>query len=172
MRHTRFTILLTSAAVLVAACGGAGGGPAEPARGASGAGGLVDFVRCMRRHGVALGDPIVEGDRVEIPPAEGAPLASRADFEAATAACEDEGHSRFGSDGERRRLDRRQEEEAVAFARCVRRKGIELPDPRFQNATVSNWDPEQLGIDLDDPEVVAVGEQCTAATGFDPWEEL
>ena len=157
--------------VLLAGCGRGGGG-VDVAGGASVDQGLVDFVRCMRRHGIQLADPVRTGDdKVEVRPAPGAPLASRQEFDEATRSCEAEGHSRFG-DGQRRRLDRSKEDEAVAFARCVRGEGVDLPDPRFEDGAVTNWDPDALGIDVEAPDVVAVGERCAGATGFNPWEDL
>lgn len=134
----------------------------------------MDFVRCMRRHGIQLADPVVTGrDKVEIGPAPGAPLAPESEFDAATRACEAEGYSRFGKAGDRGRGgDGVDEEGALAFARCVRRSGIPLPDPRFERGAVTNWDPERLGLDLDDATVIAAGQSCARETGFDPWEEL
>lgn len=157
------------AGLLVAGCGGGGGtGRAAPAADA----GLAEFVQCMRRHGVPLADPVVTGtDEVEIRPAQGAPVVARADFDAATRACEAEGHHPFGG-GARQAPDRDREDRAVAFARCARREGIALPDPRFEDGEVTNWDPAALGIDLEAPAVVAVGGRCTRESGFDPWEDL
>lgn len=159
------------AGVLLAGCGRGDGG-IDGAGGAAVEQGLVDFVRCMRRHGIQLADPVATGDdNVEVRPAKGAPVASRQEFDAATRACEADGHSRLG-DGERRRLDRPEEDEAVAFARCVRREGVDLPDPRFEDGAVTNWDPDSLSIDVEAPDVVAAGERCAGTTGFDPWEDL
>jgi hypothetical protein len=170
MRRTRCTALAV-AGLLLAGCGGAeprAAGQAAPDQG------LLDFVRCMRRQGIPLADPVVTGeDRVEVRPLEGAPLAGRAEFDAAADACEAEGFHRFGDGGERRPRDgdRDREDAALAFARCVREAGVELPDPRLEDGEITNWDPDRLGIDLTDAQVIEVGRRCADRSGFDPWED-
>lgn len=158
------------AALVAAGCGGGDPGPAQEAGAPDDA--LMEFVRCMRGHGVQLGDPIVRGDSVEIPPARGVPVVSREEFEAAEAACRAEGHGGPAMAGSRAGVDTGVQDGAVAFARCVRRHGIDLPDPRFDDGTVTNWDVDRLGIDLSDPRVLAVGDRCSGETGFNPWEDL
>lgn len=169
MKRTWTGSILLGAGVLLAGCGD-GAGPVAGGEGRDE--GLLAFVRCMRGEGIPLADPVETGDgKVEVMPAPGQPLAGRAAFDAAVAACERRGLRRFG-DGSRPGGDRSREDGAVAFARCVRRLGIDLPDPRFRDGEVANWAPSELGIDIEAPAVVAVGERCARETGFDPWEEL
>lgn len=170
MTRKRVVRAALCAGIVLGGCGG--GGDIDAGGGASADRGLVEFVGCMRRQGIQLGDPVVTGDdKVEIRPAPGAPVAPRAAFDAATRACEAEGYSRFG-DGERQHLDRSKEDQAVAFARCARRQGIDLPDPRFEDGAITNWEPDGLGIDVEAPDVVAVGESCAGESGFNPWQDL
>lgn len=158
---------------MLGACGGGQEGGSGAADSAPLDEGLLEFVRCMRRQGIQLADPKITGeDKVEIRPAQGAPIASRADFDAATEACEREGYSRFGTTKPKRTVEPDREDNAIEFARCARREGVDLPDPRFEDGAITNWSPAALGIDLDDPDVVAIGETCARESGFDPWKEL
>lgn len=134
---------------------------------------LLAFVECMRAEGVALADPVVDGERVEIGPGPGGALPDRDEFEAAEAACAEQGLAPFTEPVERPdpaaaadRADR-----ALAFAGCVRASGIALPDPIFEGDSIINWDVDELGIDLDDPEIVEIGNRCVEETQFDPTVE-
>ncbi|HVF13147.1 MAG TPA: hypothetical protein VM942_01040 [Acidimicrobiales bacterium] len=171
MTRKRVVAAALCAAIVFGGCGSAGD-DVGAGGGASADQGLAEFVGCMRRQGIQLSDPVVTGgDKVEIRPAPGAPIAPQEEFDAATRACEAEGFSRFG-DGERRRLDRSKEDQAVAFARCARSHGVDLPDPRFEDGAITNWEPDGLGIDVEAPDVAAVGERCAGESGFNPWEDL
>lgn len=131
---------------------------------------LLAFVECMRAEGVALADPVVDGDRVEIGPGPGGTPPDRDEFEAAEAACAEQGLTPFTDPAERPdpaagadRADR-----ALAFARCARASGVTLPDPVFEGDSIANWDVDELGIDLDDPEIVEIGDRCAEESQFDP----
>lgn len=133
---------------------------------------LLAFTDCMRARGIALADPVVEGDSVKLLPPEGEPLAPRERFEAAQRACREHlpaGLADLGGDAEPADT-RAREEGALRFADCVREQGFDLPDPRLADGRVVNWDPGALGVDLDDPEVQRVAELCTEESGFDPRE--
>jgi hypothetical protein len=90
----------------------------------------LDFARCMRQHGVDMPDPEVDDQgriRVRVGPG-GAGGGSRPDpakLEAAQEAC---GGLLGGGDGDRQ-LDPAARDAMVAFARCMREHGIDMPDP-------------------------------------------
>jgi hypothetical protein len=90
----------------------------------------LDFAKCMREHGVDMPDPEVDDKgriRVRIG-AGGAGGGARPDprkLEAAQKAC---GGLMGGGDGDRQ-LDPAERDAMVAFARCMREHGIDMPDP-------------------------------------------
>ena len=88
----------------------------------------LDFARCMREHGVDMPDPEVdEQGRVEVRIGAGG-AGARPDpkkLEAAQKAC---GSLMGGGDGDRQ-LDPAARDAMVAFARCMREHGIDMPDP-------------------------------------------
>jgi hypothetical protein len=90
----------------------------------------LEFAKCMREHGVDMPDPEVDSQgrmRITVggPGGEG----DRPDpkkLEAAQQAC---GHlMRGGGDGPGR-LDPKAQDAMLAFARCMREHGIDMPDP-------------------------------------------
>jgi hypothetical protein len=107
--------------------------PAEAAR---------DFARCMREHGVDMPDPKVDDQgRVQIQVGEpggsgggeGPSESQVKKMEAADRACR-----HFMEDAApngAKRLDPEQEaqvrEQALAFAKCMREHGVDMPDPQF-----------------------------------------
>jgi hypothetical protein len=87
----------------------------------------LDFARCMREHGVDMPDPEVdEQGRIRVRVGSGG--GARPDpkkLEAAQQAC---GSLMGGGDGDRQ-LDPAERDAMVAFARCMREHGIDMPDP-------------------------------------------
>ena len=88
----------------------------------------IDFARCMREHGVDMPDPEVD-DQGRIKARIGAGGAGKrpdpAKLDAAQKAC---GSLMGGGDGDRQ-LDPAERDAMVAFARCMREHGIDMPDP-------------------------------------------
>jgi hypothetical protein len=88
----------------------------------------LDFARCMREHGVDMPDPEVD-DQGRIKVRIGAGGAGKrpdpAKLEAAQKAC---GSLMGGGDGDRQ-LDPAERDAMVAFARCMRGRGVDMPDP-------------------------------------------
>ena len=144
--------LLTAAVLLVAACGSAAGGPAasdgvasvDDASADPGASSspnaskdpeeaLLAFTRCMREHGIDMPDPQQAGDGggmvLELGEGEEPPFEDE-DFQKADEACrhhlEGAGLGPAGG-GE---LPPEAEEAMLAFARCMREHGIDMPDPQ------------------------------------------
>jgi hypothetical protein len=122
--------------VLLSACGGEAGGDGADAnagsRSAKAEDALLKFAQCMRRQGVDVGDP-GEGGFVRVGPggegAAGGEPPNPAKFRRAQQACE----KYLREAGPPPELSEEQQEEferkAIAFARCMREQGIDLPDP-------------------------------------------
>jgi hypothetical protein len=88
----------------------------------------LDFARCMREHGVNMPDPEVDDQgriRVRIGAGGGGERPDPKKLEAAQQAC---GSLLGGGDGDRQ-LDPADRDAMVAFARCMREHGIDMPDP-------------------------------------------
>jgi hypothetical protein len=89
----------------------------------------LDFARCMREHGIAMPDPEVDDKgriRMRVGPGPGG--GAKPDpkkLEAAQQAC---GKWMGGGDGDRQ-LDPAERDAMVAFARCMREHGVDMPDP-------------------------------------------
>jgi hypothetical protein len=165
--------LLLALALAVAACGGGDkrGGVASlgdgKATSTTSAGGSQDeqqadlaYARCMRQHGINMPDPKVEaGGRTEWQ----LPSGVRKDdpkFKAARQAC----RQYRENGGEAQRPNPQQLQEMLAFVRCMRRHGINMPDP-----TPDGGFPDRgRGIsprDRDDPKFKAAERACP---GFRP----
>jgi hypothetical protein len=90
----------------------------------------LDFARCMREHGIDMPDPEVDDQgriRARIGPG-GPGGGARPDpkkLEAAQKACGD----LMGGGDDDRQLDPAARDAMVAFARCMREHGIDMPDP-------------------------------------------
>jgi hypothetical protein len=90
----------------------------------------LDFARCMRGHGIDMPDPEVdEQGRIRVRVGRDSPGGgARPDpkkLEAAQQAC---GSLMGGGDGDRQ-LDPAERDAMVAFAKCMREHGIDMPDP-------------------------------------------
>ena len=162
--------------VMATACGGGAGGSGgvatlgeEPdgsdARGARTDQGeesfeeaLLAFARCMREQGIDMPDPEPGGrggGMVLIGPGSPADGAD-GDFAAAEKEC---GHLMEGlepdlSPGERDRM----QDEMLAFARCMRERGIDVPDPEPGGGM--RMAIGEGGVDPRDPEFQAAEKAC------------
>jgi hypothetical protein len=89
----------------------------------------LDFAKCMREHGIDMPDPEVdEQGRIRVRVGADGPGGARPDpkkMEAAQQAC---GGLMGGGDGDRQ-LDPAERDAMVAFAKCMREHGIDMPDP-------------------------------------------
>jgi hypothetical protein len=124
---TRLLVAALAATASLAACGAddpssSGNNDAADAKQA-----MLDYARCMRRHGVDMPDPQFEGNRVKM---TGPKNADRAKVRAAEKACasiRDTVKSSEPSDEQREEFKKA----ALENARCMREHGIEFPDPTF-----------------------------------------
>ncbi|HEV2768968.1 MAG TPA: hypothetical protein VGV40_02130 [Solirubrobacteraceae bacterium] len=129
----------TLASVLLAACGGGSGnegGGADAADGASRSAkaqdAMLKFAQCMRREGVEMADPGGNG-LVTVGPGSGdgdePPNSAR--FRRAEQTCErylrEAGPPPQLSEEDPEEFERK----ALAFTRCMREQGVDLPDPEM-----------------------------------------
>jgi hypothetical protein len=172
MTRTRMVLvsgLLLALALAVAACGGGGGkgsgvaslGGADQATSTTNAGGsggydlgqALVFTRCMRQHGIDMPDPQLEGNNVGLQLPSGAQEKSPK-FQAAWQACR-----RYAPNGgQPQRPSAQERQQALAFARCVRQHGINLPDPKFTADDIDQQLPP--GMRRDDPRLTAAEQAC------------
>ena len=120
---------MAAAALSLAACGTDkdGGGASERERAQDNA---LKFSRCMREHGVDMPDPTFTGHGIQIGPGPGGKSAIRPDdatFQAAQRAC-----GKYLKNGLKQATPAQRAEmrdKAVRYAQCMRRHGIDMPDP-------------------------------------------
>jgi hypothetical protein len=128
-----------------AACGRSSGGDGVATLGGDGGNGrqrasgqakkdpqeaALDFARCMRSHGVDMPDPEVDSKgRVRVTVGDRAGKGSPPDprkLDAAQQAC---GHLLANGAAGPGKLDPKAQDAMLAFARCMRAHGIDMPDP-------------------------------------------
>lgn len=133
---------------------------------------LRKFARCMRAHGVVMPDPQFSGGSrggfVKINGRSGGTQASPAKMDAAQKACQHlvDGVVANGPG----QLDPQQEEkareQALAFAKCMRDHGVDMPDPQFDSGGRFT---QRLGGSPDDPKFKRAQQACAkgqAGPGF------
>jgi hypothetical protein len=134
----RPAVLGVAAAALLGGCSGGsgdGGAPSGPSAGGSvearGGQAMVDaqlaFARCMREQGVDFPDPKPGGGGFQVDPGSG----SAKRFEEAERACADEARA-VAEAAPRPSPDELQadREATLRFARCMRERGVDVPDPK------------------------------------------
>jgi hypothetical protein len=158
--------LLVALSLAVAACTGGSGkntdGVASLGRGdqptaTTSAGGgdpqqaALAYARCMRQHGMNVPDPKPGGDLVlGVLPEDVNPDDPK--FKAAQRACQQ--HAPDG--GQPPKLNPQQRQQLLAFARCMRQHGINLPDPDANGGI----DERGIGVDPDGPRFKAAEQAC------------
>jgi hypothetical protein len=111
------------------------------------------FTRCVRQHGYDLPDPQLEGNNVglQLPNYQGQRAPK---FQAAWQACR-----RYAPNGgQPQRPSAQERQQALAFARCVRQHGINLPDPQITADDIDQQLPP--GMRRDDPRLTAAEQAC------------
>lgn len=127
---------------------------------------FLAYAQCMRDEGIDMPDPEIIEDssgegatggalRVEI---DGAGP-DKEDFRAADATCKK--HLANVVDGPvSRGLSPEDEEKLLAFARCMREHGIDMPDPQNGGMIINEEGDDGPNIDPNDPEFQAAQEAC------------
>jgi hypothetical protein len=87
----------------------------------------LEFAKCMREHGVDMPDPEVDSQgRIRVTVRAGRGQADPKKLNEAQQAC---GHLMGGGGDGPGRLDPKAQDAMLAFARCMREHGIDMPDP-------------------------------------------
>jgi hypothetical protein len=135
-------VAMLALTLAVAACGG--GGKANGVASLSGAnkptattspGGshddrqaALDFARCMRQHGIDMPDPKFNGNGItqKFTARAGSPGPDDPTFKAAQQACQ----KYLPNGGQPTKPNLQEQQQMLAFARCMRQHGIDVPDPK------------------------------------------
>ncbi len=156
-----------------AACSGSGGGPsgqsaAKAKTRAEDA--MLAFARCMRDHGVDMPDPDTSGGGPGVVTFHAGAAGDGPDpgsdtFKTANDACQ----KLLGDAGPQNLSPKQQQEmqdQALAFSRCMREHGVNMPDPTFdgEGHTTMKLDGDS-GIDPSDPKFEAAQQACGSAFG-------
>lgn len=159
---TRMIGIITILAALVAgACGGSSAASSTTTTTVDPEQAMLDFAKCMREHGVDMPDPETDGGgrgRVQF----NAEAGQEDTVEAAHKACEK--YMQAAGPGSMSAENRQKFQDAmVAFARCMRSHGIDMPDPDMTGGggIIMRARPGER-MPEDDPEFSAAEKECRA----------
>ena len=174
-RDLRLALTVLGLGLALAACGGSPDGDRVASLSGDGATGTtngtakdadkdpqqaaLDFARCMREHGVNMPDPEVDDQgriRVRIGAGGGGERPDPKKLEAAQQAC---GSLLGGGDGDRQ-LDPAERDAMVAFARCMREHGVDMPDPTGEGGLVMRKDDDKGGPDPESEKFQEAEQAC------------
>jgi hypothetical protein len=156
--------LLLALALGVAACGGGGkhSGVASlgdgKATATTRAGGGNDrqkalaYARCMRQHGINMPDPKFDAQGhigQQMPPGVGPDTPK---FKAADQACK-----QYAPSGAPDKPNPQEQQQMLAYARCMRQHGINIPDPKPGGGIDVNG---EAGVNPDSPKFKAADQAC------------
>ncbi len=118
---------------------------------------MLEFAKCMREQGIDMPDPDAKG-LFRIEPDQGFDPQS-AKFREAREACE-KYLAEMGPPPELSEEDRKKmEEQMLAFAKCMREQGVDMPDPKFEEGGFTfEIDPGEM--DPSDPDFRAAEQEC------------
>jgi hypothetical protein len=121
----------------------------------------LEFARCMRQHGIDMPDPKISGNRItqEFKASPGSKGPDDPKFKAAQQAC----NKYLPSGGQPPKLNPQERQQLVAFARCMREHGIDVPDPGPDGGIVakrSGGNGRNAPEPEDDPEFKAAEQAC------------
>ncbi|MER5612183.1 hypothetical protein [Streptomyces sp. NPDC002215] len=134
--HSRSVVaacLMAAAVVLSAtACSGDGGGSGSGTKSGGSASGTkktdedqaLEHRKCLREHGLDVAEPKPGEDGRGMTIKGGGK--SKKEMEKAFKACQDK------SVGGPKEITQAQKDKMLAFARCMRKNGIDMPDPKFE----------------------------------------
>ena len=132
---------------------------------------MLAFARCMREHGIDMPDPDTSGGNGVVTfsasaVGEGGQLDPESNkFEEANEACKD----LMGDAGPQNMSPEQQQEmqdQALAFSRCMREHGVNMPDPTFggKGEMMMKIGPDD-GLDPEDPKFQDAQQACGSAFG-------
>jgi hypothetical protein len=131
---------------------------------------MLAFARCMREHGVDMPDPDTSGGNGVVTFSAGAVAGEKLDgdtnkFQEAHEACKD----LMGDAGPQNMSPEQQQEmqdQALAFSRCMREHGVNMPDPSFDGeGHVTMTIGDDNGIDPTDPKFEDAQQACGSTFG-------
>ena len=129
---------------------------------------LLDYVECLRGQGLDVPDPTVDADgNLVLGPGGGGnaqpPQIDRDSFAKAQEVCGDVPTGALGLDDQ----DMTEiQDAALAFAKCMRAEGVDVPDPDFSGGLGQGASGRPFGdLDTDDPKVSAALEKCQSELG-------
>jgi len=94
---------------------------------------FLDYAKCMREHGIDMPDPQVDSGsgKVTMTVGSGSGPIDKDKMTAAQSACQHFiANARLGGD---RQLSPEDQDKLLAFAKCMRDHGVDMPDPDFSN---------------------------------------
>jgi hypothetical protein len=125
---------------------------------------MLEFAACMRENGVDMPDPELDGGggAIAIGPDGAAP--DREAFEQADEACRHLMEDVMGAPEEMTPEEQAEmEDQALAFAQCMRDNGVDMPDPQFDGD--GRVTQELAAIDPDDESFQDAQDACAEEMG-------
>jgi hypothetical protein len=158
--------VLLALALGVAACGGGGkasgvaslkGGDKATATTRAGAGSdrqaALAYARCMRQHGINMPDPKFDAQGHSSQQLPGGVGPDDPKFKAADQAC----NKYLPNGGEPPKPNPQEQQQMLAFARCMRQHGIDMPDPKPNGGIDAD---AGAGVNPDSPKFKAAERAC------------
>jgi hypothetical protein len=162
-------VAVVALALAVAACGGGGGGKGDGVASLGGndqptattsPGGsgkakqqrALAYARCMRQHGIDMPDPKFDAAgrmAMQLPAGVGP---DDPKFKAADQACK-----QYAPSGEPDKPDPQLQQQMLAYARCMRQHGINIPDPKPGEGIGVDG---SKGVNPEDPKFKAADQAC------------
>jgi hypothetical protein len=116
----------------------------------------LDFARCMRQHGIDMPDPKFNGNGItqEFKARPGQRGPDDPKFKAAQQACK----KYLPNGGQPTKPNPQEQQQMLAFARCMRQHGINIPDPKPGGGIEIQGGPG--GVNPDSPTFKAAQQAC------------
>jgi hypothetical protein len=140
----------------VASLGGKAAATTSPGASSDPEQAALAHARCMRQHGINTPDPKITADGVVHPPphVEQPTRQKSPKLRAAEQACQ----QYLSNGGQARKPNAQEQQQMVAFARCMRQHGVNVPDPQITADGPELRYPR--GVDPDDPRLKAAERGC------------
>ena len=133
-------VLALALAMVASACGGTEGGSAGGGNTRQNAeNAALEWAKCMRENGVDVPDPEVDSaGRLVITPDSDPPDPRQPAFRRASEACEDLMRKALPDPGDVSKEEQaRMRDAALEFTKCMRKQGIDMPDPESSGRGVA-----------------------------------
>ena len=113
---------------------------------------MLAYARCLRQHGVDMPDPKIDANgrmAMQLPAGVGP---DDPKFKVADQACK-----QYAPSGEPEKVDPQVQQQMLAYARCMRQQGINIPDPKPGEGIGVDGD---RGVNPEDPRFKAADQAC------------